>query len=481
MPFPLVFTTLGILLVLYAGALLPPVIVSLIYQDGQLVYFSTTLATTLAAGMLLWLPFRSRPHLLRNRHGFVIVALMWVTMSTLSSLPFVVALGLDVADAVFEATSGFTTTGSTVIVDLDRLAPSILFYRQELQWLGGIGVIVSAIALLPMLGVGGMQLFRAEAPGPIKDAKLTPRIARTAQALWRLYLSLTVACALLYWLAGMSAFDAVAHSLTTVSTGGYSTHDTSIAYYDSPAIEAVAVIFMLLGSINFGLHFAAWRDLKLSHYRRSTEVRVFLLTVACAIVLVTFVLYQTGTRDTVVEALRYSLFEVVSVITSTGYGIDDFSVWPLLLPMLLIFMSFMGGCAASTAGGMKVVRFVILGKQASIEVQRLIHPQMVRPLKLDGRTVPDDIVLAVWAFVTTYVVTFAVVMLLLMYDGMDQVTAFGAVATCINNLGPGLGEVATDFVAVSDRAKWLLALTMLLGRLEIFTFLVLLTPGFWRD
>ena len=476
----LVVRILGILLLLFSMALLPPLVVSLLYQDGEAADFATTIVVVIAAGLALWFPVRRRRHRVRNRDGFMIVALLWVFTGLLSALPLLIGLDLAPADAVFESVSGFTTTGATVLTGLDTMPPSLLFYRQELQWLGGIGVVVSALALLPMLGVGGMQLFKAETPGPMKDEKLTPRIAHTAQTLWRIYLAMTVICALLYWLAGMTAFDAVSHSLTTVSTGGFSTHDASIAYFDSPVIEAIAIAFMLLGAISFNVHFIAWRQRRPGTYCQNVEVRVFLLTLLGAALLTGSVLLATGEASGSLEAARYAAFEVVSVMTSTGYGIDDFSQWPLSLPVLLIFISFIGGCAGSTAGGMKVIRFVVMGRGALLEVERLVHPKMVRPLKLGNRVVPPDIVDAVWGFFAVYVATFALLMLALMATGLDQVTAFGAIATSMNNLGPGLGEVATQFGTVDDSVKWISAVAMLLGRLEIFTLLVLFSPAFWR-
>lgn len=472
--------TLGLLFLLFSTTLILPVVVSWLYADGEIAHFLSAFAIAVAIGLALWLPLFRKPYTIRNRDGFAIVALMWTAMSLLGSLPFMLGLDMSFAEAFFEAASGYTTTGSTVIVGLDGLPPSLLFYRQEIQWLGGIGVIVLVVALLPALGIGGMQLYRAELPGPVKDERLTPRIAGTARTLCVLYVWLTVVCMLCYWLAGMGPFDAVAHGLTTLATGGYSTHDASIGYFDSPAIETVAIVFMLIGGISFNVHFIAWRTLRLGGYLRNTQTRVFVLVVAALVLLVAVILYFTGAKATGIQAFRAAAFEVVSVVTSTGFGIEDFSVWPLALPVILIFSSFMGGCAGSTAGGMKVIRFVIVGKQGASHVHRLIHPQALRPIKLDGRVVPDSVIEGVWGFFAIYVSVYAVMMLLLMMDGMDQVTAFGAVAACLNNLGPGLGDVAATFAGVSETSKLLLALTMLFGRLEIFTFLVLLTPGFWR-
>lgn len=470
---------LAVLLIINGIALLPPIFMAWLDSDPQL----QTLLALCIGQLLVGIPVLARlgrlDTNLRNRDGFVLVALMWLSISLIGAVPFVLCLGMPVADAIFESASGFTTTGATTLIGLDELPRSILLYRQEIQWLGGIGVIVSALALLPILGVGGMQLIKAEAPGRAKSDKLTPRIRQTVSVIWRVYLGITVACALLYWVSSMSPFDAVAHALSTVSTGGYSTHDASIGFFHSAGTETVAVVFMALGSINFSLHFFAITQQSLRAYWDSEEVRAFLVTLLVVSLAVTAMLIYSG-RNTGVDAWRTAAFQVVSVMTSTGFATDNFATWPLFLPVLLIFISFVGGCAGSTAGGMKVLRFVVLGKQAGVELQRLIHPQLVRQVSFEQRTVPDSVVQSIWAFFATYVVIFAVLMLCLMADGMDQITAFGAVATCLNNLGPGLGQVATDFRATDGMEKLMLSLAMIMGRLEIFPILVVLTPGFWR-
>lgn len=475
-----VVRTLGILFVLFSMTLILPILVSLLYRDGELLHFSATFAIALSAGLALWLPLRRRSHPIRNRDGFVIVALLWASMSLFGSVPFMLALQMSFADALFESASGYTTTGSTVLVGLDFMSPSILFYRQQLQWLGGAGVIVMAVALLPMLKVGGMQLYKAETPGPFKEEKITPRIAQTSRNLYLIYVALTVVCAGCYWLAGMDWFDAVSHGMTTIATGGYSTYDASLAHFDSPLIETIAMVFMLIGGISFSVHFIAWRSMRLSRYRDDAQVRAFLCTVVVLTVLVTLVLFLAGEPESPVEALRHASFQVVSVVTTTGYLTEDFSLWPLALPVILIFASFVGGCAGSTSGGMKVIRFVVLGKQAAVHVHRLIHPHAVRPISVDGRVVPDSVIDGIWGFFAIYIGVFAALLVLLMLDGMDQVTAFGAVATGLNNLGPALGDVSVSFVDASTLSKLVMVFAMLLGRLEIFTFLVLLTPAFWR-
>lgn len=470
----------GLLLAVFGLALLPPAAVAWIYADvDPLVYIGLAAISLLLGGAGMFLgPSANRA--LRTRDGFLVVTLAWVSMSVLGAVPFVLIGHLDPADAFFESASGFTTTGSTTIVGLERLPLSLLFFRQEIQWLGGIGLVVAAIALLPLLGMGGMQLMKAETTGPAKSDKLRPRIKHTAQALWRLYLFLTLACALAYWFAGMPAFDAVANSFSTVSTGGYTLYDASFAHYNNAAIEIVAVVFMMLGAINFAVHFHAFREMTIRPYANNAEVRAFVVIVAALTVLVWLVLWIAGeTAPTL--ALRLALFQVVSVITSTGYLTDDFSIWPSLLPMLLIFICFIGGCAGSTAGGMKIIRILVMSRQAMIEVSRLIHPRLERPLKIGGSVVNDTVVRAVWSFFTVYIFVFVVLMLALMWLGLDQITAFSAIATCINNLGPGLGEVTMNFASVSGPAKTICAFACIIGRLEVLTIFVLFTPGYWRE
>jgi len=471
----------GALLLLFSLSLVPPILLAYANDETVLGSLLVTLAICLGVGVVLWLLSGHEKHRIRTRDGFLIVTLLWGIVSLAGSLPLMLALDLQPAAAFFESASAFTTTGATVLSGLDLLPRSILLYRQELQWLGGIGVVVSAVALMPMLGIGGMQLYKAETVGPIKDEKLTPRIAHTARVLWRIYAAMTLLCAFSYWLAGMNGFDAICHSLATVSTGGFSTHDASIGYFHSTSIEAVAVVFMLLGAISFNVHYLAIRKGSLLAYWQSIEVRVFLLLVVAVVLIIAAGLYLLGQQPSMGAAVRYSMFETVSVVTSTGFGIGDFSRWPGMLPVLLIFISFIGGCGGSTAGGMKVIRFILLIKQALLEVLRLVHPRLTRQVKLGGTVVKERVVAAVWGFFAVYVAFFVLFLLLLMADGLDQVSAFGAVATSMNNLGPGLGKVATDFSALSSFGLTLMGLATLMGRLEIFTILVLLSPAFWRE
>lgn len=464
----------------FSATILIPLFISLIYSDGETADFALCFALTFGAGLLLWLPTRGRQAELATRDGFIIVALFWSFISLLASLPFILSQEMTLTDALFESVSAFTTTGATVMTGLDEMPPSLLFYRQQLQWFGGMGMIVLAVAILPMIGIGGMQLYRAEAPGPLKEEKLTPRLEQTARTLWLLYVGITVANAFAYWLAGMSGFDAIAHALSTVSTGGFSTHDASLGYYDSALIEGIAVVFMLLGAINFSIHYIAFRNRSLKAYWRNTEVRTFLLIVAGAILLVTLMLYFSPGYDDLPPDLRNATFEVVSVITSTGFGTVDFSAWPDFLPVFLIFISFIGGCGGSTAGGLKVLRIILLVQMGYQEIRRLIHPRGLFSVRIDRTVVSSRTIDAVWGFFAMYIVSFGILMLLMIHNGLDQVSAFSAIATSMNNLGPGLGEVASNFVGVSDGGKMVAVVAMLLGRLEVFTILVLLTPEFWR-
>ena len=472
---------LGILLMLFSTSMLPSVAVGYYYGEAAREAFMVGFAITLMAGLLIWLPARKQRSELRTRDGYLIVVLFWLVLGLFGAVPLYLldTPVLSVADSVFESFSGLTTTGATVITGLDTLPRALLYYRQQLQWLGGMGIIVLAVAILPMLGVGGMQLYRAEMPGPLKENKLTPRIAETAKVLWYIYAGLTLACALAYWAAGMQLFDAIGHSFSTVAIGGFSTHDASIGYYDSPLIELICILFMLISGINFALHFLAWRFRSLKNYWQDPECRAYILILAslfivCCVILIHFQYHDVWT------SIRYAAFQTVSIATTTGFGVTDFSSWPTVLPFLLLYASFIGACAGSTGGGMKVIRVLLLYKQGSRETKKLLHPHGVFPVKLGNKPVPDRVVEAVWGFCAVYVFAFAVLFLLLLGTGLDFVTAFSALTACINNLGPGLGDVATHYGELSAGVKWVLSFAMLLGRLEVFTLLVLLTPMFWR-
>ncbi|MCG8436064.1 MAG: TrkH family potassium uptake protein [Gammaproteobacteria bacterium] len=473
---------LGILLMIFSISMLPPIMVSWYYADGSMLPFVYGFLVTASVGIIAWYPVRKKQRDLRLREGFFVVAMFWAVLGSFGAVPLLFAEQPDLSftNAVFESMSGLTTTGATVLTGLDDLPRSILYYRQQLQWLGGMGIIVLAVAILPMLGVGGMQLYRAETPGPIKDNKLTPRITETAKALWYIYLGLTVACALAYLLAGMDLFDAVSHAFSTVAIGGFSTHDMSIGYFQSAAIELVAVVFMLLSGVNFSLHYLAWRYGSIKPYLSDPEFKAYIKVLFALTAATSVYLYFIGAYDNVGSSFIKGLFQVVSIGTTTGFTTADYAHWPGFLPVLLIFASFMGACAGSTGGGMKVIRFLLLYKQGMREIIRLVHPNAEFPVKMGKKAVSSRVVESVWGFFSAYMVVFGVMMLILMATGIDQVTAFSAVAACLNNLGPGLGDVAANFNSLNDVAKWVLVVAMLLGRLEIFTLLVLFTPAFWQ-
>ncbi len=470
------------LLSIFSLALLPPLLIAHWTHDGAGTAFAIAIVVILFAGLLLWVPVRQVEGEMKVRDGFIVVVLFWVILGTSGSIPFMLVDGLEMSlpDAIFESLSGLTTTGATVIVGIDYLPPSILFYRQLLQWLGGMGIIVLAVAILPILGIGGMQLYRAETPGPMKNAKLTPRITETAKALWYIYVGLTVACATAYFFSGMDLFDAVSHSFSTVAIGGFSTHDLSLGYFDNPLIEATAVVFMFIAGINFSLHFLSLRHRNAKPYFFDSEFRMYAAVTVGVCLICSTGLSLTLYQDDWAEAFRLGIFQAVSIGTTTGFTTAGFQAWPGFLPVLLLFASFVGACAGSTGGGIKVIRFLLLYKQGRREIQRLIHPNAVITIKMGGRPVNDRIVDAVWGFFATYVTVFAALLLAVMAMGLDQVTAFSAVAACLNNLGPGLGEVSAHYGALSGSVKLILSFAMILGRLEIFTLLVLLAPSFWR-
>jgi len=482
MHFSTVCRILGMLLMLFSLSMLPPMVVSIIYEDHQLQTFVNAFVMTLGFGTLIWLPVRNYTKELRVRDGFVVTVLFWIVLSVSGAIPLYLSdsPNLSLVDAYFESLSGLTTTGATVITGIDFLPKSILWYRQQLQWLGGMGIIVLAVAILPMLGIGGMQLYRAEAPGPVKDNKLTPRITETAKTLWYIYLGMTVMCGLAYWLAGMTPFDAIGHSFSTIAIGGYSTHDASIGYFDSTRIELIAIVFMFLSGVNYALHFTAWSSNSPLVYFRDPEFRFYAALMGAVVLFTIAVLYGTDTYE-ISESITNGLFEVVSVATTTGFATAEFSNWPFVLPFLLFVIAFVGGCAGSTGGGMKAIRILLIYKQGIREIKRLIHPNAVIPVKLGNKPVPDRVLEAVWGYFSVYLFVFVILLLALLGTGLDQVTSWSAVGACINNLGPGLGGVASHYGDLPDTAKWILCFAMLMGRLEIFTLLILLTPAFWRS
>ncbi len=481
MHFTIIFRILGILLMLFSLTLFPPILVSVWFEDQNQSAFWWAFIITFATGLIAWFPVHNIKQDLRTRDGFLVTALFWSVLGLFGALPFMFSNGLQLSftDATFESLSGLTTTGATVITGLDALPKSILYYRQQLQWLGGIGIIVIAVAILPMLGIGGMQLYRAETPGPVKDSKLTPRITETAKALFLIYLSLTVVCALSYWLAGMSLFDAICHAYATVAIGGFSTHDASMGFFQSETIMAICVFFMIVSGINFALHFYSWQDRRLGHYLRDPEFRLYISAILLGCCLTIFFLYHYEIFG-ISESITHGVFQLVSILTTTGFATTDFSAWPSILPFMLLYFAFMGGCGGSTGGGIKVIRILLIIKQGVREIHRLIHPNAIIPIKVGSTSVSDRVVDAVWGFFSVYVFAYFMMFLVLVGTGLDVITAFFAVGACINNLGPGLGEVAAHYGDINSTAKWVLCFAMLLGRLEVFTLLVLFSPMFWR-
>jgi len=467
---------------MFSLTMLPPAGVALAYGDGHWQPFLASFAIVAIVGTLLWLPVRRVAVDLRLRDGFLVIAVFWIFLGLAGATPLLISdvPDLSLTDAVFEAVSGFTTTGATVIVGLDGLPKSILYYRQQIQWLGGMSIIVLAVALMPMLGIGGMSLVKADTPGPIKDQRLTPRITQTARALWAVYVLLTVLCAAGYWLAGMGPFDAIAHAFSTISTAGFSPYDASLGHFDSAAVDAVATVFMFAGGASFALHFSVMRRRDLRLYARDTEFLAFFWLIAVIIALAALYLWLAGEFPTLTGSLRHTAFHVVSIHTGTGFTTTGFAHWPGALPALLMLLTFIGGCAGSTTGGMKVIRWLLVFRQGVAELKRLVHPSAEIPVKLAGRPVPERVIIGVAGFFAMYLVVFAVLMLMMMMLGLDQVTAWSAIASAINNVGPGLGEVAITFRDVPEGAKWVSAIAMVAGRVEIFTMLLLLTPAFWE-
>ena len=474
---------LGFLLMVFSITLLPPIVVDLIYKEHHWHNFFMPLLLNLGIGFLIWYPARRNRNEIRVRDGFFISAMFWIVLSLVASTPFQLTpeLNLSFTDAVFEATSGLTSTGASLISGLDTLPHGILYYRQQLNWLGGLGIVILAVAILPMLGVGGMQLYKTEMSGPSKDDKMAPRIAETAKGLWIIYLWLTAVCATAFWLGGMTPFDAIGYAFSVMSLGGFAPHDASMGYYNTPYLLAVGGFFMLIAGIQFTMHFIAWRTKGIVHYWRSPEVRFYLLIVTLSTCIIGITLWINHTFADIDEAFLTGFFNMISVMTTTGLTTTDLSVWPSFIPVLLIMLSFIGGSAGSTAGGIKVVRVLLLWKQGLRELHRLIHPNAIVPIKLGARTVPDSIITSVWAFFALYIFTAAFITLLFMATGLDFFSAFATTAGTLNNMGVGLGgSISGGFAVLSDTATWIGTFAMLLGRLELFTILVLFTRAFWK-
>ena len=482
MKFPYTTRILGTLLMLFSFAQIFPGFLAYFFEERDFVYnFVVTGFVTFLIGCFLFFLASEKNGDLRTKDGFIITIFFWTVLGFFGSIPFYLAEleGVSYIDSLFESISGLTTTGATVLVGLDDMPKSLLFYRQLLQWLGGMGIIVLAVAVLPLLGVGGMQLYKAETPGPLKDSKLTPRITETAKALWFVYLSMTISCSILYKYFGMSWFDAVCHAFSTISIGGFSTHDDSFAFFSNSGLRWTAIIFMVISGINFALHYLAWTKKRLFHYFYDSEVKLYLslLTSTALITYLTLNFSENIYDEMVVD----SVFQAVSIGTTTGFLTSNYSNWPLFVPIMLLIAAFIGACAGSTGGGIKVIRALILIRQGSSEITKLIHPNAVVTIKFGRKSLDPRVSESVWGFFAVYVATFLIILMFLLSQSNDFLTAFSAVGATLNNLGPGLGAVSENYKEITDGSKLALCIAMLLGRLEIFTLLLLFTPAFWRN
>ena len=483
MQISIVAKTIGLLLMVFSFAQVPPLIIDLIYAEGEYLSFVYSFALTVLGGLVLWWPFKEVKKDFRLREGVLIVVCFWIVLSLFGTLPFLITdsiSDLSFSEAFLESMSGLTTTGATVLNQLDELPKSILFYRQQLQWLGGMGIIVLAVAVLPLLGVGGMELYHAESSGIAKD-RLTPKLRNTAIALWKIYLSLTVLCALGYFLSGMSIFDAVSHSFSTVAIGGFSTHDGSIGYFNSAAIETIAMFFMFLAGINFSLHFVAWNNRSLLDYIKDSEFKTYSMVLICSSIIVIIALSLNGQYESANETLRHSLFQTISIATTTGFTSQNYSSWPAAIPVFLIMMSFIGACVGSTGGGIKVVRILVMFRLGMKEIHKFIRPNAQVSVKLNKSSINEKALVSVLGFFSLYAISFFLILMLLMFAGLDQVTAYSATAATMNNLGPGLGDVAQNYGSIGEAAKWILSFSMLIGRLEVLTIIAIFHRAFWRQ
>lgn len=479
-----VLYVLSLVLMIFSTSMLAPLGLSYAFHDGAELAYDEGVLITFASGFLLWYFTRQHRRELRIKDGFLLVVLAWTVIPAFATIPLLAYFWpkLSFTDAYFETVSGMTTTGATVLEGLDALPYSINFWRGELVWLGGMGLIVLVVAILPLLGVGGRQIFKAEAPGPMKDSKLTPRMTETAKGLWLVYLFLSVLCALSLKWADMDWRDAVMHTFSIMGLGGFSTHDASFGHWNSVRIEMVTIFFMTLCGMNFATHFVAWRGRSLKAYWFDPEIGWYVLLMYAGVLLVASYLWAMGTYSDFWTALRFAAFNTVSIATTTGFANTDYNLWPMFAPLWMLFMSSCITCSGSTGGGVKLVRAIILYKQVFREILRAMHPNAIRPVKLSGQPVPANIVHGVLAFGFMYMSTLVTLTLILSFTGLDIVTAFSAVVACVNNTGPGLNQVgpATTFAVLTDFQTWVCTFAMLLGRLEIFTLLVVLTPAFWR-
>ena len=474
---------LGGLLMVFSATFLLPLVWSLAVDDGTARSFALAGLGCLVTGLVMWLGTRRFRRELQPRDGALLVVLGWVGMSGAAAVPLVMELpDLSLTDAYFETISALTTTGATVLSGLDTMPQAINVWRHALQWFGGMGIIVLAVAILPLLGVGGRQLFRAETPGPMKESKLTPRIAQTAKYLWLLYALLTLACMLSLRAVGMDWYDALCHAFSATALGGFSNRDASVSAFDSAEIELVLMGFMMLAVLNFTTHFLALRQRSLRVYVRDTEVfAVWVLILSSCLMLAGYLWWQ-GIYPEFGDALRYASFNTISLATSSGYMSTDYDLWPIFAPMWMLFLGAIASSAGSTGGGIKMMRVLILLKQAALELKRIVHPRAVTPLTLSGHVIDNRVVLAVLGYMLLYGMSLVVLTFVMMATGLDFITAVSGVMACLNNTGPALNLLGPTFTYqhLSDLQTWLFSFAMLAGRLELLTVFVLFTPGFWR-
>ena len=474
---------LGLVLAIFGVAYVLPVGCSIITGDGLWLQFIMAAAINTGVGLAISLATLKFRRELKPRDGFLLVTLVWVLMSASATIPLLLALPhLSFTRAFFETMSGLTTTGSTVLTDLENLPPSLLFWRASLQWFGGLGIIVMALAVLPLLGVGGMQLYKAEAPGPIKDEKLAPRITETAKSLWFVYATLTAVGIVSLRICGMSWFDAICHAFSVVGLGGFSTHDDNIAHFKSPAIEFVLIVLMFVASLNFARHFIALRRLSLQTYTRDPEFKAIFAILLASVIVIAGLLTWHGVYPGFMTSLRHSAFNVVSMATTTGFVTQDYSTWPVFAPIWMLFLSCIVCSTGSTGGGIKMFRTLLLARQAGRELKLLVHPSAMAPVRIGGRVIPDRVADAVLGFIFLYFMTVALLTFALLVSGLDFDSSFSAIVAAINNTAHGLGTVGPvrNYHSLTVFQTWVCTVAMLLGRLEIFSVIVLLTPAFWR-
>ena len=474
-----IFNLLGILLGLFSLSFIPPLVLTFVYSESGREIFLYSFIFLFFLGGTLWVSTRQKNLPLNISDGFIITTMFWVVLACAGSIPFYF-FGLSIGDSIFESVSGITTTGATTIIGLDTLPKSILLYRQLLQWIGGMGLIILAVAVMPALGIGGGQLYKMELPGSHGNQKLTPKITDSAKALWKIYVGLTVLCATLYLISGMGLFDSIAHSLSTVAGGGFSTHDESIGFFDSGLIETVCIVFMLLSAASFAVHYAAIFGGKPLKYFYDSEFRFFLSVIILIIMISLLVHIISNSYADIFSAIKSTIFHTVSIVTTSGFTTENFSLWPGFLPYLLLVGAFMGACSQSVGGGIKAWRVLIMINQAYMEILKTIHPNAVLTSKIGSKVIDAKIAEKVWGFFSIYVFIFMFLLMAMLGTGLSFESAFSAVGACLNNLGPGLGDVANNYTNVSEIGKIILCFAMILGRLEIFTLLVLFTPAFWR-